>query len=311
MVQCMCSREIHIHSPCSLARVDESSGDSTETQPKSSSSASETQTPGSTPRASGSGRCWADVPVDEVPDYSAPLVWEDDVEEATQPLRQVSENTAKALKTAFSRPLANQARLQARKPYSFPNVEATKCPKLDSAAKQLLSKEQKQSDGALAKLQTLVLDAVAPLVHLVEEAGRGSLSGEQAAEIAKSALTLLGNASASISKERRRRVITSLNKKVHPLADEEDIFEEAPPLLLGKAFEEKMKAHLESLKCLAAPEQKQDFRRGRSYPPRGNGQKRRGGHGYNGSGGQRRFHPYNSNGNGRGKENFQRNKKTQ
>ena len=149
------------------ARVDESSGDSTETQPKSSSSASETQTPGSTPRASGSGRCWADVPVDEVPDYSAPLVWEDDVEEATQPLRQVSENTAKALKTAFSRPLANQARLQARKPYSFPNVEATKCPKLDSAAKQLLSKEQKQSDGALAKLQTLVLDAVAPLVHLV------------------------------------------------------------------------------------------------------------------------------------------------
>ena len=112
------------------ARIDESSGGLTETQPKSSSSASETQTPGSRPRA-GSGRCWADVPVDKVPDYSAPLVLDDDVEEATQPLRQVSENTAKALKTAFSRPLANQARLQARNGYSFPNVEATKCPKLD------------------------------------------------------------------------------------------------------------------------------------------------------------------------------------
>ena len=195
--------------------------------------------------------------MDEVPDYSAPLVWDDDVKEATQPLQQVSENTAKALKTAFSRPLANQARLQARKPYSFPNVEATKCPKLDLAAKQLLSKEQKQSDGALAKLHTLVLDAVAPLVHLVEEAGRGSLSGEQAAEI-------LGNASASISKERRWRVITSLNKKVHPKTS-------SKKPLLGKAFEEKMNAHLESLKCLAAPEQKQDFRRGRSCPPRGNG----------------------------------------
>ena len=113
-------------------------------------------------------------------------------------------------------------------------------------------------------------------MHLVEEAGRESVSGEQVAEFAKSALTLFGNASASISKERRRRVITSLNNKVHLLADEEDIFEEAPPLLLGKAIEEKVKAHLESLKCLAAPEHKHDFRRGRSYTLRGNGQKRRG-----------------------------------
>ena len=100
-------------------------------------------------------------------------------------------------------------------------------------------------------------DAAARLVHLVEEASKGSLTGEQAAEVAKCSLTLLGNGSAHISKERRQRVITSLNKKVHPLADKEEIFAEASPLLLGKVFETKTKGHLESLKCLAAPEAKE------------------------------------------------------
>ena len=60
-------------------------------------------------------------------------------------------------------------------------------------------------------------------------------------------MALLGNASTHISRERRRKVITGLKRKVHPLAKEEDIFVEAAPLLLGKAFEENMKAHLESL----------------------------------------------------------------
>ena len=225
-------------------------------------------------------------------------MWEDEAEASARPLLTVSEGTAKALKTAFGRPLSNQARLQTRKPYAFPNVEATRCPKLDPVAKQLLHKEQKQADASLAKLQTLVLDAVAPLVHMVN---KGTLSLEQAAEAANTAITLLGNASAHITKERRRKAITGLNRKVHPLAEEEDIFEEAAPLLLGQVFEAKMKAHLESLKCLAANSQRdrdgpQSFRRGHShYPPRGGGQYRRGG---NGNNHQRRFQPY-----AKGKEN--------
>ena len=200
-------------------------------------------------------RNWADVLINEVPDYSLPLPWaqeEDPSEEATnQPLMPVSENTAKVLKLAFGRPLANQAHLQARKPYQFPTMEASKCPKLDPVAKQLLQIEAKPTDASLAKLQTLVLDAVAPLVSLVEAAETGSLTAGLAAEAAQCALTLLGNASAQMSRERRRKAIMCLNKKVHPLAEEEDIFEDAAPLLLGKVFETKMKAHLESLKCLS------------------------------------------------------------
>ena len=96
--------------------------------------------------------------------------------------------------------------------------------------KQLLQWEQKQADVSLAKLYILVLDTVAPLIHIVEEAGRATLTGEVAVDAAKVALLLLGNASAQVSKERWKRAIMYLNKKVQPLAEEEDIFEDAEDL---------------------------------------------------------------------------------
>ena len=252
------------------------------------------------PVASGTRRNWADIPVDEMPDLSVPVLWDEDPEEGTGSLLQVSETTGKALRTAFTRPLSNQARLQVRKPYAFPNVEATKCPKLDPVAKQLLQKEQKQADASLARLQTMVLDALASMVQIVEGLQKGDMSNDQAADAAKAALTLLGNASAHISRERRKKAILCLNKRVHPLAEEEEVFADAAPLLLGKAFENKMKEHLESLKCLASSREREDmknFQRGHShYPPRGSGNFRRGGGNQ-----QRRFQPYKDR---KGKENF-------
>ena len=109
------------------------------------------------------------------------------------PSSQVSENTAKAFKNRF--------RLfpeQSISPYPFPNVETTRCPKLDLVAKQLMQRDKKQADASMVKIQTLVLDAVAPLVYIMEEVTRGSLSDEQAAEAAKAAQSLLGNASAHV-----------------------------------------------------------------------------------------------------------------
>lgn len=89
-----------------------------------------------TPVQKGAGRAWADIPVGEVPDYSIPVVWEDEADDsASGPLQTVSEGTGKALKAAFSRPLSNQTRLQTRKPYVFPDVDTTRCPKLDLVAK--------------------------------------------------------------------------------------------------------------------------------------------------------------------------------
>ena len=118
-----------------------------------------------------------------------------------------------------------------------------------------LQKEQKQAGASLAQLQTFILDALAPLVHIVEETQKGAMLGDQAVDAAKTALSLLGNASAHVSRERRKKVILPLNKKVHPLAEEEEVFAEAA------VFEEKMKAHLESLQCLSSSRERcQDFR---------------------------------------------------
>ena len=119
--------------------------------------------------------------------------------------------------------------------------------KLDPVAKQLLPKEAKDADTSLARLQAFMLDALAPMVDILEEAQKGPLTTEKAAEAARSAILLLGNASTQVAKERRKKVIKCMNKKVHSLADDEEIFIDAPPLLLGKLFEAKMKAHFESL----------------------------------------------------------------
>ena len=62
-----------------------------------------------------------------------------------------------------------------------------------------------------------------------------------------------------------------------PLADDEEAFKGAAPLLFGESFERRMKDHLESLKCLRRsmapkPGTDQFFRKGRSlYPARGGG----------------------------------------
>ena len=198
----------------------------------------------------------------------------------------MSENTQKAIK---GRPLHNAARLQTRKAYPFPMTEDTKCPKLDGVVKQNLTKEIRDADSNVAKLQTLTLDAVAPLVHILEEAQRGSLT--EAVDVAGVALALLSNASAPMLCERRKQVLRDLNKDLLPLAEDEEAFKGAAPLLFGETFERRMKDHLESLKCLQhsmapKPGTDQFFRKGRSlYPAWGGGN-------FRGRGGGQRYNPY-------------------
>ena len=59
----------------------------------------------------------------------------------------------------------------------------------------------------LARLQAFLLNVVAPLVRTVENAQTGSPMIDLAAEAAKSALLLLGNASARMARERRRKAV--------------------------------------------------------------------------------------------------------
>ena len=243
-------------------------------------------------------RNWADRPLDETPDYTTILRWPDDEEPAGQSLVDVSETTATFLTSSFTRPLANQARLSLKKNYAIPNVHTTKCPKLDRVMKSNVSKVTKDRDGTAAKLQTLMLDAVAPLVHILQ---KGLLTPEVAMKAAKVALGLIGNASAQQAKEQRKNVLKDMNKDVMPLAEEDDQFQGAAPLLFGEGFEKKMKEHVDAVRCLrkAGKPTESHFRRGR---PHGTGYHRGGGN--NRGRGRHRFHPYNNRSNG--KENFQK-----
>ena len=153
----------------------------------------------------------------------------------------MSESTARRLKSGFKKPLSNTARLFVRKPYSFPNVEDTKCPKLDRVTKQNLTKDVRDANSNAARLQTLNLDAVAPLVFILEEAQKGTLIPQSAAEAAKAALMLLGNASAQMVKEIQKKVTKDFNKDLITLAEDPEMFEEAAPLLFGASFEKMMK----------------------------------------------------------------------
>ena len=116
--------------------------------------------------------------------------------------------------------------------------------------KQNLTKEIRDADSNVAKLQTLTLDAVAPLVHILEEAQRGSLTVKTAVDAAGAALAYLGNASAHMTCEPRKQVLRDLNKDLLPHTEDKEAFKGATPLLFGETFERRMKDHLKSLKCL-------------------------------------------------------------
>ena len=78
---------------------------------------------------------------------------------------------------------------------------------------------------------TLMLDAVEPLVQVLEEAASKTLTAESATKAAKTALSLIGNASCQMAKDRRKKVLKELNKHLQPFAEVEGTF-----LLFGKVL---------------------------------------------------------------------------
>lgn len=121
--------------------------------------------------------------------------------------------------------------------YAFPDTEETECPRLDSVVKQNTSKDIKDTDMSATKLQTLTLDTTIPLVLVLEETQRGTLTDQVAIQAASTALTLIGNASAHMTAKRRKQVLKDLNKDLLPQAEEAETFKGAAPLLFKENFE--------------------------------------------------------------------------
>ena len=97
-------------------------------------------------------------------------------------------------------------------------------------------------------MQTFVLDALAPLTAIVENGDW--MSREDVHTAALTAVELIGNANARISRMRREKIISSVNKSLIPLTKQEESFSEAPPDLFGSGFAQKSKEFLDQLKAI-------------------------------------------------------------
>ena len=109
---------------------------------------------------------WADRD-DERMDYHTQVTWPDDLETECSHLTEVSNSTRSLLIGSFAAPVSNTTRREWKKGHIVPNVDSTKCPKLDPVVKAELGSQTKSADSELARIQTLMLDAVGPLADLL------------------------------------------------------------------------------------------------------------------------------------------------
>ena len=113
-----------------------------------------------------------------------------------------------------------------------------------------ISSSTKTSDKELAKIQKFVLDSLAPLTALLENAEK--MNPIHIHDAAASAVELVGNASAQLSQLRREKIITGMNKTLLPLSKEDANFVEAPPNLFGSEFTKWSKEYMEQVKALCS-----------------------------------------------------------
>ena len=172
--------------------------------------------------------------------------------------------------SSFTKVLAPDDRKGLRSTFPCPELQETRCPRLDAIFKMAsIQKETKVIDAELAQIQALIHDPVAPLIRLLHacDDDGSSLSMEDARAAVADAIRLLGNASAAMSRLRRKRILKSVNPDIVDLA-EEDIFQSVAPNLFGSGFEAKMKEGAESVELLSAsrsgpPQPRKFFQRGR------------------------------------------------
>ena len=209
----------------------------------------------------------------EVMDFSAlpdfPRDSDEDIEGGQ--LVEVSKYTRNLLYSKCTRSVPNEKRRRIKGQYPQPKVAATRTPKLDDSFKQILPAAARTMDKDLARIQTFVLDAVSPLVSLLEAETTGkSITLEDAKAATTAALELVCNASARISRLRREKACIHLKKEVQPLAQRDELFGDAAPYLFGPEFAQKSKEQVEQMRAIQAvvPPKKPFFRAG---PPENRG----------------------------------------
>ena len=165
-------------------------------------------------------------------------------------------------------------------------------------------------DQLLARMQALCVDAIGPLVTLLELAEQDQLTAERVVTLTKLALRFVGSASVQVSRERRKRAIEEMNGKLVELVEKDSIYEKAAPLLFGDQFAKEAKEREDQLRALDRATNCSNFQRPQNFQSRRpHGFNREGGmnpgrQGYQFGAGRGHFRPYQFKAATRGKENF-------
>ena len=160
----------------------------------------------------------------------------------------LSEAASTFLEAAFKTRLDNTTRRAKIKKFGVPDSRWTKCPRIDPVVTANISKEAERSDRSVSRLQQFWLDAVGPLVMVLEKADDFVLPPE-AINMIQTSLQLMGNANYHHSSERRKILLQHLNPQLKQLVEESD-FKEAPPMLFGENFGSVAKQRIEAAAAL-------------------------------------------------------------
>lgn len=173
---------------------------------------------------------------------------------------------ASFLKTCFAGKSTNMVRQKFRNRFGGPCTATTACPNLDKLLKGNLSALTKLRDKQLAKTQALLLDAIGRIVFLLEELEKGSLHQKPPRMATQTALRFLGNASCHTSSERKKSVLNDPNPRMSDMADEDELYTNAPRICLVMASpRRKAKERDEELKVHRQADRSQFFQRDRPF----------------------------------------------
>ena len=95
-----------------------------------------------------------------------------------------------------------------------------------------------------------LLDVVATLTAILKGPDAGKLTPEQAYAATQSALCLLGIENDHMAQERRKRVLINVNPALKSTAEEENVFQQAAPMLFGEEFAKKATERVEAMKAI-------------------------------------------------------------
>ena len=107
-------------------------------------------------------------------------------------------------------------------------MQWTRCPKIDAVVSVNISRDAKRTDHETSHLQKFWLDAMAPIVMVLERAEKFSLPPE-AITMIQTSLQLMGNVNYHHSSEYRKVLLQHLNPLLKQLVEESD-FRDAPPM---------------------------------------------------------------------------------